>query len=94
MDTENHYHPVRIRVKGSGTLLLEMRSLDDVQITTIPSILMTTTASHPKDSLSDVRASAARLKFSVGVIDEYFQINEIHVYIRPIGSSTPISVSA
>jgi hypothetical protein len=90
MDTENHYHVVRMDVKGIGNLQLSMYSFDDVYSSTLRPIVMTSLTARTQDALANFRGQGARLKFQVTELDESFQINEIRVYMRPLGTSTPL----
>lgn len=90
MDTDNHYHLVRADVKGVGNLQLSLYSFDDVYSSTLRPIAMTSSAARTQDALANFRGQGARLKFQVTEIDESFEINEIRVYLRPIGTSFPL----
>jgi hypothetical protein len=90
MDNENHYHLVRADVKGIGNLQLTLYSFDDVYSFNLRPIVMTSLAARTQDALANFRGQGARLKFQVTEIDESFQISEIRVYLRPIGTSFPL----
>jgi hypothetical protein len=90
MDTENHYHLVRALVKGSGNFKLTLIGYDDVLSSSLKSMPLQSVAPRTKDSIANFRSQAAKIKFEVTELDENFQLTDMRVYIRPIGTSFPV----
>lgn len=89
LDYIQHYGAVRVRVKGSGNLDLTLLSLDDVYTQDLAPVVMTPTTNIAPLKLSNFNQQRARLEISVGAIDEYFDINQVTIFVRPIYTSHP-----
>ena len=89
LEYTQHYHAIRIRVKGSGNLKLTLYSLDDVKSQTLTPVAMSSSTNIAPTQLADFNQQRARLDIRTTEIDETFTINQINVYIKPIYSSYP-----
>ena len=84
-----HFHVVRTRVVGSGNLDLELRSLDDVNTSTLTPISMVASTNREPTVLANFKDQRGQLRFSVNAIDEYFTISKITIFIKPIATGYP-----
>lgn len=89
LDAIQHYGGIRIRVKGSGNLDLILYSLDDTYSEELNSVVMATTSERFVTKLANFNQPRARLKIRVDAINEYFEINQVTVYVKPIHVSYP-----
>jgi hypothetical protein len=85
-----HFGSVRLRVVGSGNLLLYLRSLDNVENETLIPISMTPLASAEPTVLSLFTNQRAQLEFRIKEINEYFSISKIIVFVKPIATGYPL----
>lgn len=84
-----HFNAVRMRVTGSGNLLLSLGSLDDVTIDTLPTLPLSATTDREPVSLANLINQRARLIGTTTVIDETFTISKIVIFIRPSATQYP-----
>lgn len=84
-----HYGSVRLRALGSGNLRMRLISLSDTKEAIMaPLVLSTATDREPLKTVN-FKQQRASLEISTTAIDEYFSIDKIVVYIKPVGSSYP-----
>lgn len=81
-----HFHTVRIRTTGSGNLDLSLKSVDEVNTATLPSIPLLTATNREATVLCNFKDQMGYLEFSVDAINEYFLISKITIFIRPIAT--------
>lgn len=86
----NHFGQVTLRVNGSGSLLLSLKSLDDVYTQTLQPVTMQTLPGKEPTKLCNLTVQRARLRFETTAIDEYLKINKIIIWIRPTASQFPM----
>lgn len=89
LDYIQHYHAVRVRVRGSGNLRLTLLSLDGTETQTLDPVAMTTTTNIAPTKLCNFKQQRAQLMFKTTAINEVFEINQVNVYIKPIATSYP-----
>ena len=78
-----HFNGVRMRVVGSGNLLMSLYSLDDVRsFTLVPFTLASTTRFEPF-RLANFMEQRASLEIKTTAINEWFRINRVLVYAKP-----------
>lgn len=84
-----HYGAIRYRIIGSGNLQTTLYSLQDVESQPLANISM----SNPNDRMPTILANfnkeQAFLKGETNEINEYFRINRIIIYTKPIWSGYP-----
>lgn len=85
-----HFGIFRFRVTGSGNLRLTLYSLDEEKSTTCPNpIVMSTTTRIEPTKLFNMITQRAKLKIQTTAIDEYFRINRIVVFAKPVFTDYP-----
>jgi hypothetical protein len=85
-----HVGAVRMRVVGSGDLILSLHSLDDIKSTTNPNpVVMTTSTNIEPSKLFNMIDQRIRLKLITTEEDEWFRINRIILYAKPVFTDRP-----
>ena len=84
-----HFAGVRIRVVGTGNLDLEFLSLDNVDTQTLVPLVMSNTTAREPTRLSNFISQRGMLKISTDSINDYFEINRIILFAKPIWSQFP-----
>jgi len=85
----NHFNAVRLRVIGQGSLKLKLKSMQDVQeqqLADLPMSLRTDTSPTRLANFTNQRAS---LEIQTTSINDYFRINRIIIFSRPVASEYP-----
>lgn len=85
----NHFNMVRMRVTGTGNLRLTLFSLNDVKWQSLPDIVMSETTDIQPRKLANFKTQRASLQIGTVNINEYFRINRIIIYSKPIYSEYP-----
>lgn len=87
--TIQHYHGVRMRVTGSGSLLMTLHSLDEVdQSVLVPFTMAATTAREPT-RLANFKTQRCSLELKTTEIDEVFRISKIIIFSKPVEGEFP-----
>lgn len=86
---EWHCVGIRQRVTGVGNLDLALTSLDNVQTQTLVPLSMAVTTRFEPTTLANFQTQRMRLGGSVNVIDEYFVIQRIIVFVKPVAVEYP-----
>ena len=86
---EHHVVSVRMRVTGSGNMDLALADLDDIQVQTLVSITMAATTRIEPLRLANLQSQRIRLVGSVSEIDEWFQIQRILLFAKPVAQEYP-----
>lgn len=84
-----HFGSVRLRVQGSGNLLTQLMSLDEVYTNILTPGVMAPQTNRFMSLLSNFNEQKAKLEVKVEVIDEWFEIHQIIIYTKPIFTSFP-----
>lgn len=84
-----HFAGFKIRVNGSGVLRSTFKGLDGVNTQTLATLTMATSPGLEPTVLGNFKSQRALLRLEITAIDEYFNINRIIVYKRPLWSSFP-----
>ena len=84
-----HFHSVNLRVVGFGNLNIEARTMNDLTIQTMVPITMTATDSREEFRHVNFVSQKARFKFGVDNISEYFRVNKIVLWLKPIATQYP-----
>lgn len=87
--TLNHYGAIRIRVRGSGNLKTTLYSYDEIYSDPQANISMSTTTAIPATALSNFTQMLAKLDLRTTEIDEIFEVSQIIVYVKFVGTSFP-----
>lgn len=85
----HHFSHFRLRVTGSGNLQFSVYSLDNIKTKTLANLAMSPTNSREPTKLVNFVTQRMALKFGTSVINEYFRINRIIIYARPIATEYP-----
>ena len=85
----NHFGAVRLRVTGSGNLKLRFISYDDIYDQVLTPVSMSTATNRMPTVLSNFLQQQAQLEVKVTDIEEYFRIDQILIYIKPVYTSFP-----
>ena len=87
----NHFNGVRLRVIGSGDLQVGVYAPygddQDLLVETIPVYTMSTVTNQQPALLMNTRQQRASLEIKVTEINEWFQINRIVVFAKPLWTS-------
>jgi hypothetical protein len=86
---EHHVVGVRMRVVGSGNMDLALADLDDIQVQTLVPIVMAATTRIEPFRLSNLQSQRIRLVGQVTEINEWFQIQRILIYAKPVAQEYP-----
>jgi hypothetical protein len=85
----NHFAQYRLRVVGTGNLKAQISTLNDVIIKTmVPLPLATPNRIEPLRIINFVSQMAA-LEFKTTEINEFFQINTLVIFLKPIYTQYP-----
>lgn len=85
----SHFAAIRIRVTGSGNLLMKVFSLDDVRSKTLVPFTMSATARIIPTRLVNFVEQRASFELKTTGIDNYMRVNRIIVYMKEIYTSYP-----
>jgi len=85
----NHYTGVRMRVVGSGSLEMTLRSQDNIRSISLVPFTMATTARTSPFRLVNFVEQRVQLRIETLLIDEEFRINRIILYAKPLWIEEP-----
>lgn len=85
-----HVTGLRMRVVGSGSLDLQLLSLDSIRSTTLVPLVITPTTNREPTRLANFMEQRTMLKVSTDALNEWFKINRIVVLIKPVYSEYPM----
>lgn len=83
-----HFGSIRGRINGSGSLLMWLRSLDNI-FNFSTSITMADPTHIEPLVLTNFIEQRAQLECRVSTIDDYFQVSRITIFIRPVATGIP-----
>ena len=86
---EHHVVGVRMRVTGSGDMDLALADLDDIQVQTLVPITMAATTRIEPLRLANLQSQRIRLVGQVTEINEWFQIQRILLFAKPVAQEYP-----
>lgn len=84
-----HFGAVRMRVTGSGNLVMVFRALDDQANSTLATLAMSSATDREPRVLANFVNQRALLELSTTAIDETFRINRIIVFAKPLWTEYP-----
>lgn len=85
----NHYTGVRIRVIGTGSLEMTLRSQDNVRSVSLVPFTMASTARISPFRLVNFVEQRVQLRVETLLIDEIFRINRIILYAKTLWVEEP-----
>ena len=85
----NHYTGIRMRVVGSGSLEMTLRSQDNVRNVSLIPFTMASIARTSPFRLVNFVEQRVQLKIETLLIDETFRINRIILYAKPLWVEEP-----
>lgn len=89
----SHFTGVRMRINGSGNLQMRLLSFQDVsEQVLVPFVMQTTTKVEPF-RLANFNEQRASLEGKTTEIDEYFKINRIILFAKPLWTDYPASMN-
>lgn len=89
MSNIGHWTGVRIRVIGSGNLLMELESLDAAETETLAPLAMSTSSGREGFRLANLTTFRASLRLEVTEINEWFKIGGIVIFVKKVASEFP-----
>lgn len=84
-----HFNAVRMRVKGVGYLRMKLTSLDTIYTNTLTPLLMATATNVEPTQLANISQQRSRLEIRTTDFGDYFDINRIIIYAKPLFASFP-----
>ena len=89
MESINHYNAVRLRVTGSGSLQMFLRSFDNTISETLTSLTMAATTNREPTQLANFIDQRAQLELKTTEINETFTVSKIIVFLKPFATEFP-----
>jgi len=84
-----HFNAVRLRVTGSGNLRLSLRSLDNINVSTLAVLPMLNVTNRELVTLSNYIDQLGQLELKTTAINETFSLSRIVIFVKPIATSHP-----
>jgi hypothetical protein len=88
-ENEHHVVGVRMRVTGSGNLLMTLSDLDDIQSIPLVDLAMNATTRIEPTRLANFQSQRIRLSLMTTEIDENFLIKRIIIFAKPVAVEYP-----
>ena len=88
-ESEHHVVSVRLRVVGSGNLQLSLTDLDDTRTQDLVDIPMSSTTRIEPLRLANFQSQRIRLVGRTTEISEYFKIQRILIFAKPVAQEYP-----
>lgn len=85
----NHFNAITLRIKGSGSLIGKLYSLDDVNTQNLVDLTLVSSTNRSYTRLCNFKEERAAVEFKVSVLDENFIVNSITVFVKPVATSYP-----
>lgn len=85
----SHFAAIRIRVNGTGNLLMKIYSLDDIRSKTLVPFVMQPQNRIIPTRLVNFTEQRAAFELKTTELDEHFRINRIVIFTREIFTSYP-----
>ena len=92
MGTGNYLHhcvAVRFRVVGSGTFQQTLHGLDDVYSQSLTDITLVGNTERYPNQLANFIQTRYRLEFSIDGVGEFFNLQSITFYDKPVATGFP-----
>lgn len=88
-ENEHHVVGVRMRVVGTGNLLIGLEDLNNVQTQALNSIAMQATTRFEPTKLANFQSQRIRFTGRTTEINEVFHIRRIIIYSKPVAMEYP-----
>ena len=85
----NHYAGYTIRVVGSGNLRVTFKGLDNIETSVLTPLVLASTNRREPTKLANFIAQRMVLRLETTAIDEWFKINNLTVWIKPLYTQYP-----
>lgn len=82
----SHFNAVRMRVNGMGSLLMELRSFDDVEVNTLVPFELKERSNREPTRLCNFVQQRASLVVKTTKLNEHFRINRIIIFSKELWS--------
>ncbi len=89
-----HYGGVTARLTGSGNLDMQLNSLSDVRTKQLTAFGMSSATAIEPTRLTNFNTQRASLIVTVDIIDEWFQISKVTLWVKPLYTQVPSSANA
>lgn len=83
----NHYSEIRMRVKGSGTLIINVYGLEQSAIAAIPSMTVVAAPAKEYTRLINCQAEGVTVVLQHNAAGHYFKFNRIRLFFRRLWNS-------
>lgn len=90
VEAEHHITGVRLRVLGSGNLLLSLQDYSNIQTQNLVALPMSSATRFEPTRLSNFQSQRTRLIGTITELDEYFGIRRIIIYAKPVAIEYPM----
>jgi hypothetical protein len=84
-----HFGAITARLNGTGLFRMELFNLDDTAPSTLVPFTMATSPGKEPTRLCNFVQQRARLKMFTTDIDDYFKVNRVVVFVKPIYTQYP-----
>lgn len=78
----SHFAGVRLRVKGSGSLLITLSDLDDAQTATIPSLTLSAAPGRPLFRGFNFQSERCSVKLETNGAGDWFRMTSFHLFYK------------
>lgn len=85
----NHFAAIRIRVVGTGNLEMNVYSLDDVRSKELVPFALQATNRRQPTRIVNFMENRASFRLMTEDAGDYFRINRVIVFMKPVFSSYP-----
>lgn len=85
----DHFTAIRMRVTGQGNLDMSINSMDDIRTQPLVPFAMATTTNIQPTRLCNFNEQRAYFHLSTNVMNDYFRINRIIVFVKEFATSYP-----
>lgn len=84
-----HYAGVRLRIKGSGTLLITLSGLDNVQTATVPSLVLSASPGKPVFRGFNFTSERCSVKLRTNGASEWFVMTHFSLFYKKLWETRP-----
>lgn len=85
----NHYGLIRLRIEGSGTLKMTLRSLSGVKTKALADLTLVSSNNIEPTKLTNFTQQRAQLELKTTSYGENFICSKIVIFARPVANSLP-----
>lgn len=84
-----HFGGVRIRIKGTGNLLMSIYSLDEIKSKTLVPFVMQDVTDKMPFRLINFNTQKAKIKFGTNDLDDQFQLDRAIIFVKKLFTMHP-----